>query len=115
LRLVGAETLAEHQILRRLGGTKEPRREQAGAGFRHESEIDEGKFESRAWRGVDEIAVQEHRRADADRVSRHRRDERLWKFRERLDEAQRRKLLPRLRAAEEIIKVVAGGEGAAGA
>ena len=55
--------------MRRLGAAEEARREQTGAGLRDEAQIDEGHPEPRARRGIDEIAMEQHRRSDSHRVA----------------------------------------------
>ena len=99
------------------GGAEALRREQRRARLGHEAEVDERHWKARARRGVDEVAVEAQRRADADRRPFDRGDERLVEGRQRADEAARPAISafepPRLhRRGEKVADVVAGGEDA---
>ncbi len=67
LRTLGGKPLAESQQRKRLLASDDGGHEQAGAGFRHQAEIGEGRVEDRARRGEGQVAMQVERRADADR------------------------------------------------
>jgi hypothetical protein len=109
-RLLGAERLAEQQ---QLGGALvagDHRQQEAGRGFGHHAKRHEGHLEARIGRGVDQVAVQEHGRADADRGAADRGNQRLLHLRQPADEVERRRG-PGVRIAiEEILQVVAGRE-----
>ena len=111
VRLLAVERLGEQEEFRRLGAPEALRREERRSGLRHEAKVDERHLEARLGRGVDEIAVKEKRRSDADREAVDRRDQRLFELGELADEPRRRKVARRARRdGEKIAKVVSGGE-----
>ena len=83
-RLVGGERAAHHQQRERARLAHQPRRDQAGSGFRHQAEPDEGRGKARVIGGHHMIAMQQHGGADADRVALHGGDQRQLAARQRV-------------------------------
>ncbi len=114
-RLVRREGLAEQQFLRRARATRDLRQQQGRGEFRHQPEARERHRKRRVVRGIDEVAMQQHRHADADGHAVHRRDHRLLERRDAEHEGQHGRIRLRELRVREVLEVVAGGEGAAGA
>ena len=116
-RLVGGQGVAGEQQAVGVLAPQQGRQNQAGAGFRHQAQVDEGGVETGAVRGDHQIAVQQQGGADAGGVAVHRRDHRLVQLDQPVHQIHRRALLAvlaRLRIrVQEVADVVAGGEGAA--
>jgi hypothetical protein len=96
-----------------LGGalvTRDARQQEAGAGLRHETEVHERQLEARLGRRIHEIAMQQHRRADADGRTADGRDERLLEGRDGAEELRDGRRVVLVRVLEEILEIVAGAE-----
>ncbi len=59
---------------------------------------------------VDEVAVEQHRHADADRRTRHRRDDRLVEIQQRVHELHDWRVFTRWRLLHEVLQIVARRE-----
>ena len=99
----------QQQHRRRLGMTQDRGREQAGARFGDQAQIDERQNETRVRRGVDQVAMQEHGGADADRQTLHRRHQRLVESGDRLNEIKGCR--PSFRTGPEIRQVISRAKG----
>ena len=77
----GGKAFAQAKQGKGLLAAEDGGREQAGAGFRHQAEIDEGRAEHGARRGEGQVAMQVERRADADRDAVDAGDDRLLRRR----------------------------------
>ena len=80
---VGIEGFAQQDEFGGFRIAETLRRQQRRPGFRHQAEIDERHLEPRARRGIDEIAMEAERGADADRWPFDRGDQRLFERRQR--------------------------------
>src|SRR5512145_961950 len=110
IRLLRGEGQAEQQKPGSALVPRDQRQQQGRAELGHDTERNERKLETRIRRGINEIAVQQHRGADADRWSADRRDHGLLHARQRLEQGTRGRSAGRARSVEEIGDVVAGGE-----
>src|SRR5436309_867128 len=90
-------------------------KQEAASEFRHESEVDEGYLEPRAFPCVDEVAVHQHRRSRADGGAVHGGDERLRESDQRIVQASLRTATRPGRILHEVLQVVARSERIAGA
>ena len=84
-------------------------REQAGAGLRHDPQIDEGHNETRVGRGIDEVAVEEHGRAHAHGLPLDGSDQWLVEGGDGADEVEGGG--PALWPGHEILQIIAGAKG----
>ena len=112
-RLFRTERFAEQQKLGRLRHADPARQEQRGGRLRHDAEIDERHAKNCARRGIDEIAMQHHGRADADRKAFDRGDERRLTGGQSLDEREGGKFTWLLTRFEKISDIIARREHAA--
>ena len=105
-----SKSLAEQEILGRLGHPESLWDQQAGAALRRQREIDERHFEARFGAGVDEVAMEEQGGANSDGVAGYGGDERLLEGRRRANEGQRRKCLRARRNNSARSKIAKIGE-----
>jgi hypothetical protein len=108
--LAFSERLTEEEELRGALVAREERQDVGRAELGRDAERHEGHLEARVARGVDEIAMQQHGRADADRRAADRGDDRLADFLHRDEEARRGRSFDERRALEEVADVVAGAK-----
>src|SRR5438105_6727777 len=111
-RFFGAEWLAEQQLLGCLDVADELREDEARAELRHEAQAHKGHRQARLVRHIDEVAMQQHRRADADRRTGDRGNDRLVAADQRLHEIEGRPATGLRGPLHEVFEVVARGEDA---
>jgi hypothetical protein len=113
-RLLGGEGVAQQQLFGRPRVAHQLRHDQAGAEFRHQAQAHEGHGQARFVGHVDEVAMQQHRGADADGRTGDGRHHGLVAFQQRAHEAEHRRVhaVAALagRARHEVLDVVAAGE-----
>ena len=98
MRFIDSERFAEQQIARGAAPAGEPRQQQRARRFGHQAKIDERQREARAVLGDDEVAMEQHGRADAHAIAVDRGDDRDLACR-RAREAAATPGFPRRRAA----------------
>jgi hypothetical protein len=115
-RIGTGEGVAEQQLLGRARLAHQLRQQQAGGEFRHQAQADEGHGQPGLVTDVGEVAVQQHRRADADGRAGDGGDHRLVALDQRAHELEHRRVLAVAaaagRARHEVLDVVAGREDA---
>ncbi len=77
-RRFGVEGFAKQHKFGRFSHANPARQKQRGRRLRHQAKVDERQTKNRIRRGVDEIAMQHHRRANADRNAFNRGNERRF-------------------------------------
>ena len=91
----GHEGLAQQQRLGRAVVAEHLRHQQARCGLRAQAEVDEGHREGRVVAGIDQVAMEQHRRADAHCRAAHGRHDRLREGGDAAQEAEHRRFLRR--------------------
>ncbi|ABA50028.1 hypothetical protein BURPS1710b_0861 [Burkholderia pseudomallei 1710b] len=110
VRLERVERLAEQQFLRGHLMAGDARQQQARCRLRAQAELRERQRQLRGVGRVDEIAVQQHRHADADGDARDRRDDRLVRAGDLAQELEHGRVLVLRRRLHEIVEIVARAE-----